>query len=292
MTVNDPVREFLMTRRAKVQPEDVGLPRGARRRVSGLRREEVAALAGVSGEYYVQIERGELAGVSDEVLLAVARALRLDEAETSHLLDLARAKNRRSPRTRRTSRPTVVPVAVQALLDAMVGAIAVVQDGRLDLVATNALGRAFYTNAFETTDRRPNLARYVFLDPRSRDFFLDWDRAADDVAAMLHVEAGRSPYARELTDLVGELATRSAEFRTRWAAHDVRLHRTGLKRVRHPEVGEMVLQYAGLEVPEAAGLVVYGYTPARDETRTVEALRLLASLAVTPRGAISAPSSG
>ncbi|GAB2857417.1 helix-turn-helix transcriptional regulator [Actinocorallia aurea] len=271
MTVAGQFREFLMTRRAKVQPEQVGLPRGARRKVSGLRREEVAALAGVSAEYYIQIERGHLSGVSDEVLRAIAHALLLDEAEASHLFALARAD--RDPAALPTRE---LPAPVHALLDAFTGAIAVVQNGRLDVVATGPLGRAFYSEAYEAGEP-PNLARYVFLDDRSRGFYLDWDAMADVAAALLRAETGRTPRNGDLADLIDELGTASPEFRARWDKHDVRFHRTGLKRVIHPAVGPMILQYAALDVPGAPGLVLYGYTPAPGEPRTAEALRRLAA---------------
>jgi hypothetical protein len=204
------IREFLATRRAKITPEQAGLqPGGGRRRVPGLRREEVAVLAGVSTEWYVRLEKGHISGVSDEVLGAVARALQLDEAERLHLFDLARAaKPSRSPR-RRTS-PTVRP-SVLRILESMTDTPAFVRNGRLDVLAINPLGRALYSPVFEDPARPGNLARFCFLDPVSRDFYPGWDDVAHSTVALLRTEAGRDPYDRELTDLVGELATRSEQ---------------------------------------------------------------------------------
>ena len=189
MTSPAEIREFLMSRRERLQPEDVGLPRGTRRRVPGLRREEVATLAGVSIDYYVQVERGQVRGVSDEVLAAIARALRLDDTERAHLFDLARGSS--TPRPTRQA-PVRVPVALQQLLDAIVHAPAVIQTGSLDIAAANDLGRALYRRVFDTQGQ-PNLARYVFFDDDAARFFDDWDAIADDVAAMLRVEVARAP---------------------------------------------------------------------------------------------------
>ncbi|MEN3304715.1 MAG: hypothetical protein V7603_917, partial [Micromonosporaceae bacterium] len=228
------VRQFLASRRARITPQQAGLPAyGGARRVPGLRRAEVALLAGVSPDYYVRVERGNLTGVSDSVLDAIARALRLDEAETAHLFDLARAANT-TPRTRRRATPREVRPGVRQLLDAMTDAPAFVRNGRLDILAANRLGRAVYAPVFDTPVRPPNLARFAFLDPRATEFYPDWDAAASTTVNLLRTEAGRAPHDRSLSDLVGELATRSDEFRTRWAGHDVRLHHTGVKHFRHP----------------------------------------------------------
>ncbi|SFW79928.1 helix-turn-helix domain-containing protein [Amycolatopsis australiensis] len=277
MEIAKDIREFLMTRRAKITPEQAGLVAGGRRRVAGLRREEVASLAGVSAEYYVQIERGHVAGVSDEVLHAIATALQLDDVETAHLFDLARAATRRKRPTR--ARPSV-PESVQALLDSMVTAPAIVQNGHLDIVAANALGRVLYGDVFARATGAPNLARFIFLDGRADELFPDWAKAADDSVALLHVEAARSPYSKAVTGLVGDLATRSDEFRTRWAAHDVVAHRRGTKRFRHPVVGELTLRFEALEVTSAAGLTLIGYT-AEPGSPSAEALQLLASWTAT-----------
>ena len=235
------IRDFLATRRARITPEQAGLPSGGgRRRVPGLRREEVAVLAGVSTEWYVRLEKGHIAGVSDDVLDAVARALQLDEAERSHLFDLARAAKPGRHAPSRRPKPQVRP-SVQRILDSMTTTAAFVRNGRLDILAINALGRALYAPVFDDERRPANLARFNFLDPRAKDFYPDWNDAANTSVALLRTEAGRDPHNRDLTDLVGELATRSEEFRTRWAAHNVRLHRTGVKHFHHPVVGTLDL---------------------------------------------------
>jgi len=284
MDIAKDIREFLMTRRARITPEQVGLPSGRRRRVPGLRREEVAQLAGVSIEYYTQIERGNVAGVSDEVLSAVTRALHLSEAESTHLLDLVRAATNRADRTGAPRDPVLdVPDGVQALLDSMVTAPAIVLNGHLDVVAANALGRALYAPLFARAKVPPNLARFVFLDAGADRFLPEWDVAADDAVSLLRGEAARSPDAPAVARLVGELTARSGQFRTRWAAHNVKAHRHGVKRFRHAEVGELVLSYNALDIG-VGGLSLFGYT-AEPHSRSDEALRLLASWAVTDHAA-------
>jgi transcriptional regulator with XRE-family HTH domain len=274
------VSEFLASRRARLTPQDVGLPTGASRRVPGLRREEVAVLAGVSIDYYTRLERGNLTGVSDAVLEAVARALQLDEAERAHLLDLARnANNASTPRRRRPSGPIVRP-GMQRLLDAMTDAPTVVRNGRLDVIATNALGRALLSPAFTDESTPTNLARFTFINSNGRDFFVDWDDVANTTVAILRTEAGRDPSDRGLTDLIGELATRSDEFRVRWAAHDVRLHDHGTKRFRHPVVGDLALTFEELPLPADPGLTMTAYT-AEPGSASRDALHLLASWAAT-----------
>ena len=276
------VSEFLATRRARITPHDVGLPtHGANRRVPGLRREEVAVLAGVSIDYYTRLERGNLAGVSDSVLEAVARALQLDEAERAHLLDLARTANNTSTSRRRRPSQNRVRPGMQRLLDAMTGAPTVVRNGRLDVIASNPLGRALLAPAFVDPTTPTNLARFTFIDPAARDFFVDWDDVANTTVAILRTEAGRDPADRNLTDLVGELATRSDEFRTRWAAHHVRLHDHGTKRFHHPVVGDLALTFEELPLPADPGLTMTAYT-AEPGTASHDALALLASWAATP----------
>lgn len=274
------IREFLSSRRARITPEQAGLPAfGTKRRVPGLRREEVAMLAGVSVDYYTRLERGELSGASDEVLDALARALQLDEAERAHLYDLARAAGSRDPRRRRTAPGRVSP-SVQRVLDAITDAPAWIRNGRADVVATNQLGRALYWPLFDGSVTRPNTARFTFLDPRAREFYGDWDRTASDMVAVLRAEAGRNPFDRGLTDLVGELSTRSEEFRTRWAAHNVLFHRTGRKLLHHPVVGELDLTYEALDLTSAPGLTLLVYT-AQPGTPSQDSLALLASWAAT-----------
>ncbi|MEV0623885.1 helix-turn-helix transcriptional regulator [Nonomuraea sp. NPDC050404] len=272
------VREFLSSRRARITPEQAGLlAYGGNRRVKGLRREEVAMLAGVSIDYYVRMERGNLSGASDNVLDALARALQLDEAEREHLFALARAAG---PGTQRRRTPTSVRPAVQQVLDAIGDAPAWVRNGRHDIVAMNRLGRALYAPVLADPRRPANTTRFVYLDPAAREFFVDWDRVANDAAAMLRLEAGRDPHDRGLIELVGELSTRSEVFRQRWASHDVQYHRSGRKRLRHPVVGQLDLDYESMELPSEPGLTLNVYTAAHG-TPTADALKLLASWAAT-----------
>jgi transcriptional regulator with XRE-family HTH domain len=272
------IREFLTSRRARITPERAGLPSYGTRRVPGLRRAEVAQLAGISVEYYSRLERGDLSGVSEQVLDALARALRLDDEERIHLEDLARAAGP-GRRRRRPAAATVRPT-VQALLDSMTGP-ALVMNGRGDVLALNALGRALYAPMIEAArGATPNHARFIFLDARSRDFWGDWERAADNAVALLHAEAGRDPYDRHLTDLIGELSTRSEDFRARWARHDVRQHHKGSKPFHNPVVGELHLTYESLDLTsDNLTLVAYGAEPGSDSE---EKLRLLASWAPDP----------
>lgn len=280
MDTRNDVREFLASRRARITPEQAGLPSfGGTRRVAGLRRAEVATLAGVSPDYYTRLERGNLSGVSDSVLDAIARALQLDDAERSHLHDLARAANTSTRTRRRPSKQQIRP-GVQSLLDAMTDAPAFVRNGRLDILAANQLGEALYAPAFDTPDRPVNLARFCFLGPRAEELYPDWDDAANTTVALLRTEAGRDPYDRALIDLVGELATRSDDFRIRWAAHNVRLHHTGVKHFQHPVVGRLDLAFEAMPLPADPGLTMTAYS-AQPGTPAHDALRLLASWAAT-----------
>ena len=273
------VRDFLVTRRGRVTPAQAGLPAGlGTRRVAGLRRSEVAQLAGVSVEYYTQLERGSIRGASDSVLDAVARALQLDEAERTHLFDLARAASSGTAARRRPPVRGVRP-SIQQILDAQLSP-AWVCNGRGDIVATNLLGRALNSPLFDEAVLPVNLARFRFLNPDAVDFFRDWEATGRDSVAALRVEAGRNPYDKALTDLIGELSTRSEEFRTLWATHDVRLHRTGTKRLHHPVVGDLDLAYEGLDLPSDPGLGLFIYT-AEPGSPSHQALHLLASWAAT-----------
>ncbi len=275
------IREFLSTRRARITPEQAGLPAyGGNRRVKGLRREEVAMLAGVSVDYYVRMERGGLAGASESVLDALADALRLDEAERTHLYALARESGARGNQRTRTA-PTSVRPGVQQRLDAMTDAPAWVRNGRHDIVAMNQLARALYSPVLADARRPANTTRFVYLEPEAaREFFVDYDRIANDAAAMLRLEAGRNPHDKALIELVGELSTRSELFRRRWAQHDVKVHRSGQKRLRHPVVGQLDLDFEGLELASSPGLYLNVYTAAAG-TPAADALKLLASWAAS-----------
>jgi len=296
MDTREEVREFLTTRRAKLSLADSGLPDyGGVRRVPGLRRQEVAMLAGVSVEYYTRLERGNLAGVSDQVLEALARALRLDDAEYEHLQNLARIASSRPTTARRGAAPpraggagtvggrkasSSVRPSIQRLLDSMVGVPAFVRNGRLDILAINRLGRALYSELYDSGEAQPNLARHCFLDPRARASSKHWQKAAETNVALLHIEAGRDPDDAGLMGLVGELSTRSQEFRTLWARRDVRHHRAGFKSFHHPVVGELEMDFDALSLPDLPGWTLTAYSP-RPGSDSAEKLGLLASWAAT-----------
>jgi transcriptional regulator with XRE-family HTH domain len=277
---SEEVKAFLTSRRAKLTPSEAGLTSYSRnRRVPGLRRSEVADLAGVSVEYYAQLERGNLKGVSDSVLDALARALHLDDAERDHLLHLAHAAG---PAARPRRRPATAEVrpSVTRILDGMTEVPAFIQNRLLDILAANALARALYAPVLADPARPANLARFNYLNPQARTFWGDWDRVANDTVAILRTEAGRDPHNRSLTDLVGELSTRSEDFGTRWAAHNVRLHRTGTKHIHHPVVGDLHLSYEVMELPADPGLTLVAFS-AEARSPTDDALRLLAIWATT-----------
>ncbi|PTL71927.1 transcriptional regulator [Rathayibacter caricis DSM 15933] len=278
------VREFLITRRARLTPEQAGLPGGGRRRVAGLRRSEVATLAGLSVEYYGRIERGQIAGASSAVLEAIARALQFTEPERSHLFDLARAADGNTlaarPRGRRSSR-ALQRQSLRQVLGVIHDGIAVVRDQRQNLLAANELAKAFYTPVLGDGTGTANLARFQFLDPASRDFYPDWDLFSEMCVAVMRAEAGRDPHDPEMQELVGELSTRSDVFRRLWSAHDVRQHGSGTKRFHHPEVGELMLSYEELMITADPGTVLMVYT-AEPGTVTAERLALLASWAAAP----------
>ena len=280
MDNRDEVKAFLRSRRARITPGQAGLTSYTRnRRVPGLRRSEVADLAGVSVEYYAELERGNLAGASDGVLAALARALQLDEAEQQHLAALARAAGPASRTHRKPPAPQIRP-SVARLLDPMTDIPAFVNTGRGDVLAVNLLAQALYTPMFDDSARPANHARFAFLNPHAREFWRDWERIATDTVAMLRTQAGRDPYDRALTDLVGELSTRSDDFRTRWAAHDVRLHRTGIKQFRHPAVGNLDLNFETMDLTADPGLTLTMLS-APAGSADDDALRLLSSWAAT-----------
>jgi transcriptional regulator with XRE-family HTH domain len=276
------VRDFLVSRRAKITPEQAGLTAfGSNRRVPGLRREEVAMIAGISVDYYTRLEKGNLVGVSESVLDAVARALQLDDVERAHLFDLSHMANTSAPRSpHRPSAPTQVRPGVQRLLEAMTEVAAFARNGRLDVLAANHLGYALYAPVFTKGGRPVNLARYVFLDPRARGFYADWESIAAAAVGSLRGEAGRDPYDPALSSLIGDLSLRSEDFRTRWAAHDVTEYRTGTQPFHHPLVGDLTLDYNVLELPAEPGQVIVAYTAPPDSSAH-DALTLLASWAAT-----------
>jgi transcriptional regulator with XRE-family HTH domain len=275
----DDIAEFLTSRRANVTPEQAGLPTYGTRRVPGLRREEVASLAGVSVDYYKRLERGHMSGASELVLEGLARALQLDDAEREHLFDLARAVSPIAARRPRPVKTRIRPV-VQRILDQM-AAPATVRNDRLDYIGANALGRALYAPVFDSREQPANSARFTFLDPVAADFYPHWDGVATELVAHLRSQAGRNPYDRQLSDLIGELSTRSNAFRVRWAAHDVRFHRTGTKHIHHPVVGELQLSYETMELSADDGLTVAVFT-AEPVSASQQALDLLASWTATP----------
>lgn len=276
------LREFLTTRRARITPEQAGLPvYGANRRVTGMRREEVALLAGISVEYYTRLERGSVGSVSDGVLDGLVHALQLDEAERDHLYRLVRAAGTPAGRApRRTPVKKRVRPTVQRIVDQM-PMPAYLRNSRFDILAANDLGRALYSPLYDqaaahTPGQPPNSARFCFLDPVATEYFVDYDKVANDCVAYLRAEAGRDPYDKDLSELVGELSTRSDDFRRRWAAHDVRYHRTGRKRLHHPLVGDLELDYEAFELAGDPGQRINVYT-APPDSASEEALKLLAS---------------
>jgi transcriptional regulator with XRE-family HTH domain len=274
------IREFLTSRRARITPDQVELTSYGPRRVPGLRREEVAVLAGVSIQYYTRLERGNMNGVSESVLAALARALQLDDAERAHLFDLARAAHPTPSRLLRRQAPQRVRPEVQWTLDAITGAAAYLANNRLDLLTANELGRALFSELYAGPARPANNARFVFLDPRAETFYRDWDRAATDTVAILRWAAGHDPHDRNLSALVGELATQSETFRTRWAQHNVRVHNAAVKQFHHPVVGDLDLSFNRMDLPGDHGLTILTYT-AEPGSRSEEALKLLGSWAAT-----------
>jgi transcriptional regulator with XRE-family HTH domain len=274
------VREFLSSRRARLTPEQAGLPAHGNRRVAGLRREEVAVLAGVSVHYYIRLERGDLAGASESVLDAVAATLRLDDAEREYLFDLARAAG--PGRRRQGKAADSVRPPVREVLDAITDAPAWVRNGRHDIIAANTLGRALYAPVFDDPHRPVNTTRFTFLNRAALEFWRDYGQIAHDVAAMLRLEAGRNPHDPGLISLVGELSTRSELFRQQWASRDVKYHRSGTKRIHHPVVGDLDLNFESMELSSEPGLVLHVYT-APAGSPTADALKLLASWAATRR---------
>lgn len=280
MDTSADIREFLSTRRARLTPTDVGLPDfGGRRRVPGLRREEVSLLAGISVEYYVRLERGNATGISESVLDGVSRALQLDSAEHQHLLDLVRAANQGelTPRRRAPVRPQQVSAGTQRLLDAMTAVPAIIQNSRMDVVATNVLGRTLFSEMFVEPNGTVNFARFLFLDPRGRTAYRERADSAEQIVALLRAASGRTPWDATLRELIDELTEHSPEFRELWGAHDVRIHLAGVKLFRHPDVGDLDLFYEAMQLPSDPGLQFVGFT-AEPGSASDDALRLLGSL--------------
>lgn len=279
------VKGFLTTRRGRITPQDAGLPVDGPRRVPGLRRGEVASLAGVSIEYYSKLERGYIAGVSPQVLNAIATVLRLDPAEREYLFNLADAAEATPARRvrARADRAWAPGPGMRWALDAIRDAPAAIGNGRTDLLAANHLGRALFSDVYAESGGQPNFARFTFLSPAARRFYPDWDWYADASVAMLRTEAGRNPTDRRLQELVGELCTRSDEFRQRWGAHDVRIHATGTKRFHHLVVGDLTLAYEALDLAGEPGLTMTIYAP-EPGSPSEEAVRLLGTWAATELG--------
>ncbi|MEN9970684.1 MAG: hypothetical protein RLZZ229_892 [Actinomycetota bacterium] len=275
MDVRKDVSEFLTSRRAKLNPLDVGLPNyGSRRRVPGLRREEVAMLAGVSVDYYTRIERGNLDGVSDSVLEAVMRVLNLDAAEREYLANLAGiTAKRKSVRT--PAKPATLRPGLLRLLEAINEVPAYVRNETLDILATNALADKFFEPMRDADGRPMNIARFMFLNPKAREFFVEWDRIAEDTVGVLRTVASRNPFDKSLTDLIGELCTQSEFFSVRWANHNVFIHSMGSKKFNHPEVGQMTLFFEALDLITDPGLSLITYV-AEKGSASDDALKLLA----------------
>ncbi|WP_430788471.1 helix-turn-helix transcriptional regulator [Actinoplanes sp. G11-F43] len=277
------ISAFLKSRRDKITPEEAGVQSYGERRVPGLRRGEVAQLAGVSAEYYTRLERGNVGGVSENVLDALARALRLDEFEQAHLRHLVRAAA--APRSRASARavaPAVRPSVVR-MVEGMPGMPAYVNNNRLDVLVTNSLGRALLTDLYADSAYGRNMARFVFLSPAARHFFVDYDRIARSAVGHFRAEAAKNPYDRQLSNLIGELSTGSETFRVLWAARDVYAFRDGSKHLRHPIVGELVLDFEVLSLPGDSGLQIAVHS-AEPGSAAADALTVLASWAVTSTG--------
>ncbi|MFJ9033781.1 helix-turn-helix domain-containing protein [Streptomyces sp. NPDC102274] len=281
MDNREAVSAFLRSRRDKITPERAGLPAYGQRRVPGLRRGEVATLAGVSVEYYTRLERGNLRGVSDSVLGALAQALRLDDTERMYLYDLARAAGP-APEARARQRkvlPKVRP-SVARIIEGMPELPAYVMNNRLDTLAANPLGRALYSDMYTDPTCGGNVARFAFFNPAARRFYADWERMARFAVGALRIEAGKNPYDRELTNLIGELSTRSDAFRVLWGSHDVHVFRESTKRLNHPLVGDLELDQETMSLPDESGLSLVVYS-ARPGTAAEDGLKLLASWSAT-----------
>jgi transcriptional regulator with XRE-family HTH domain len=285
MPVKHELSEFLRSRRDRLRPVDVGLPDRGQRRVPGLRREEIANLAGVSTDYYVRLEQGRNITASEDVLDAIARAMQLDEAERRHLYDLAKPR----PPRRSASPPQKVRPGVRLMLDSL-QTPAFVLGRRMDLLATNRMCRALLADFDAMPVGERNHARWVFLDPRARALYADWDTVARENVAILRMDAGRHPDDDRLSALVGELSVKSAEFARWWADHDVLVRGHGTKRYRHPIVGDVEIRYEALQLAdEDQTLFVYSVEPG---SASEQALALLDSWSATPDSPDLVPGGG
>lgn len=266
--------EFLRTRRARLRPEDVGITGfGGQRRVPGLRREELAQLAGISVAYYTRLEQGNGRNVSAQVLDAIARVLRLTDAEHAHLTHLVKPEQHKK---KQAARPRRVRPALAQLLDSMGDVPAYVVGRHTEVLAWNRMALALFGDWASVPARERNWARMVFLSPEYRDLFVDWESKASDVVSYLRLDAGSHPDDPELSSLVGELSVKSEEFRQLWATHDVKEKTHGLKRLRHPLVGDLTLSFETFTLPDEHELSLTTYH-AEPDSRSAEALRLLAN---------------
>jgi transcriptional regulator with XRE-family HTH domain len=281
MAEDNRIGQFLRARRERVRPDDVGLPDYGRRRVPGLRREELATLAGVSADYYVRLEQGRERHPSEQVIEALARALRLDDDATAHLHELARPAPRRRRAARRTER---IRPELLRLMEAWPHTPAMVIGRHLDVLAANSLATALH-GGFASGN---NLVRSLFLDPAARERYPDWDDVAKDTVAALRASVGPDLDDAHLTDLVGELSLKSERFRSLWARHDVREKTHGTKRFVHPQVGELTLHYETFAVAGSSGQVLSVYH-AEPGSPTEQALALLSSIAATGTASAAAP---
>ncbi|MEZ2392091.1 helix-turn-helix transcriptional regulator [bacterium RCC_150] len=273
MESRNEIREFLTTRRARITPAQAGLPvYGETRRVPGLRRDEVAQLAAISVDYYIRLERGNVKGVSESVLEAVARALQLDGAERSHWLRLARSPVGQL-RLRYTGCQRTVRQSVQIALNAITSP-AIVRNGELDILAANKLGHALHSDMYGSSREPLNHARFVFFNPQARKLYSDWDSTADEVVALLRTESARNPYSPIMSSLLGELSARSEDFRTKWAAYEIRHHYTGFQHFHHDVVGDLALMFEVMDLAADPGLSLL-ILSAEPDSPSEAALRLL-----------------
>ncbi|MFG6502289.1 helix-turn-helix transcriptional regulator [Microbacterium sp. P05] len=279
MSASEDMRQFLSTRRARLNPANASLPYfGGRRRVPGLRREEVAQLAGMSTEYYIRLERGAAVGFSEGVLRGVARALELDEVERAHFLDLVRAVADDRDHRSYPHAPVRhhVSARLQQTIDAMSTVPILIQNNRLDAVAANDLGRALFCGMLTGDRSAGNAARFLFLEPSARTFYRDWENESRQIVAILRRETVRDPDDRRLTDLIGQLSIQDDTFQDLWTAHDVGEHRPGVKFFHHPVAGEIDLTYEIFDPAGEPGLqmLIFSATP---DTPSHDGLRTLSS---------------